>query len=119
MYFTQCCLCVVQVVTSIEAAQAAAMQAEGQGRAKYNFTAQSSVELSLRKVSSLLGYFVLSWTALPICVDPDPDGVNIFVKFLDRSGTGVTAAVGLWENSAFSLWFDRLLCEISDLLVNV
>ncbi|XP_076458554.1 LOW QUALITY PROTEIN: uncharacterized protein LOC143292252 [Babylonia areolata] len=39
----------VEVVTSIEAAQAAAMQAEGQGRAKYNFTAQSSVELSLRK----------------------------------------------------------------------
>ena len=40
----------VEVMTSIEAARAAAMQAEGQGRAKYNFTAQSSVELSLRKV---------------------------------------------------------------------
>lgn len=39
----------VEVVTSIEAAQAAAMQAEGQARAKYSFTAQSSVELSLRK----------------------------------------------------------------------
>ncbi|KAK7111251.1 hypothetical protein V1264_010918 [Littorina saxatilis] len=39
----------VEVVTSIEAARAAAMQAEGQGRARYNFTAQSTVELSLRK----------------------------------------------------------------------
>ncbi|XP_050393870.1 uncharacterized protein LOC126811885 [Patella vulgata] len=39
----------VEVMTSIEAAQAAAVQAEGQGRVKYNFTAQSPVELSLRK----------------------------------------------------------------------
>ena len=44
----------VQVVTSIEAARAAAMQAEGQGRAKYTFTAQSSVELSIRKVNTLM-----------------------------------------------------------------
>ena len=42
----------MQVVTSIEAARAAAMQAEGQGRAKYTFTAQSSVELSIRKVNT-------------------------------------------------------------------
>ena len=44
----------MQVVTSIEAARAAAMQAEGQGRAKYTFTAQSSVELSIRKVNTLM-----------------------------------------------------------------
>ncbi|XP_067672537.1 sorbin and SH3 domain-containing protein 1-like isoform X5 [Haliotis asinina] len=39
----------VEVMTSIEAAKMAAMQAEGQGQAKYNFTAHTSVELSLRK----------------------------------------------------------------------
>ncbi|CAL1546145.1 unnamed protein product [Lymnaea stagnalis] len=39
----------VEVMTSIEAARLAAMDAEGQGRARYNFTGQSSVELSLRK----------------------------------------------------------------------
>lgn len=39
----------VEVITSIEAAHAAAQQAEGQARAKYNFNAQTTVELSLRK----------------------------------------------------------------------
>ncbi|XP_036359279.1 sorbin and SH3 domain-containing protein 1 isoform X12 [Octopus sinensis] len=39
----------VEVLTSIEAANAAALQAEGQARAKYNFVAQTSVELSLKK----------------------------------------------------------------------
>jgi hypothetical protein len=47
-----------QVITSIEAAKAAAMQAEGQGRAKYNFTAQSNVELSIRKV--ILNFFLMT-----------------------------------------------------------
>ncbi|RUS80408.1 hypothetical protein EGW08_011820 [Elysia chlorotica] len=39
----------VEVVTSIEAAQSAAMDAEGQAKAKFNFTGQSAVELSLKK----------------------------------------------------------------------
>ncbi|CAE1256924.1 SORBS1 [Acanthosepion pharaonis] len=39
----------VEVLTTIEAARAAALQAEGQARAKYNFVAQTSVELTLRK----------------------------------------------------------------------
>ncbi|KAH9502336.1 hypothetical protein Btru_073485 [Bulinus truncatus] len=39
----------VEVLTSIEAARMAALDAEGQGRAKYNFTGQSTIELSLRK----------------------------------------------------------------------
>ncbi|KAL3877382.1 hypothetical protein ACJMK2_035100 [Sinanodonta woodiana] len=39
----------IEVLTSIEAAQSAARQAEGQARAKYNFNAQTSVELSLKK----------------------------------------------------------------------
>ncbi|XP_055877350.1 uncharacterized protein LOC106077152 isoform X7 [Biomphalaria glabrata] len=39
----------VEVLTSIEAAHMAALDAEGQARARYNFTGQSSVELSLRK----------------------------------------------------------------------
>ncbi|XP_012936388.1 uncharacterized protein LOC101862791 [Aplysia californica] len=39
----------VEVLTSIEAARTAALDAEGQARAKYNFTGQSTVELSLRK----------------------------------------------------------------------
>ncbi|XP_048256892.1 serine/arginine repetitive matrix protein 2-like isoform X8 [Haliotis rufescens] len=39
----------VEVMTSIEAAKMAAMQAEGQGQTRYNFTAHTSVELSLRK----------------------------------------------------------------------
>ncbi|KAK3610685.1 hypothetical protein CHS0354_028076 [Potamilus streckersoni] len=39
----------IEVITSIEAAQSAARQAEGQARAKYNFNAQTSVELSLKK----------------------------------------------------------------------
>lgn len=40
----------VEVLTSIEEANNAAQQSEGLARAKYNFTAQTSVELSLRKV---------------------------------------------------------------------
>uniref|UniRef100_A0A0B7A9T0 Sorbin and SH3 domain-containing protein 1 n=1 Tax=Arion vulgaris TaxID=1028688 RepID=A0A0B7A9T0_9EUPU len=40
----------VEVLTSIEAARVAAMDAEGQARAKFNFTGQSTVELSLRKL---------------------------------------------------------------------
>ena len=40
----------VEVLTSIEEAQSAAMQSEGQARAKYNFNSQTSVELPLRKV---------------------------------------------------------------------
>ncbi|GFR98946.1 sorbin and SH3 domain-containing protein 1 [Elysia marginata] len=39
----------VEVLTSIEAARSAAMDAEGQAKAKYNFAGQSSVELSLKK----------------------------------------------------------------------
>ncbi|KAK3089502.1 hypothetical protein FSP39_004125 [Pinctada imbricata] len=39
----------IEVITSIEAAQEAALQSEGQARAKYNFTGQTNVELSLRK----------------------------------------------------------------------
>ncbi|XP_064615603.1 sorbin and SH3 domain-containing protein 1-like [Liolophura sinensis] len=39
----------VEIVTSIEAAKAAALQSEGQAKAKYNFTAQTPVEMSLRK----------------------------------------------------------------------
>ncbi|GFO23499.1 sorbin and sh3 domain-containing protein 1 [Plakobranchus ocellatus] len=39
----------VEVLTSIEAARSAAMDAEGQAKAKYNFTGQSTVELSLKK----------------------------------------------------------------------
>ncbi|CAG5130025.1 unnamed protein product, partial [Candidula unifasciata] len=39
----------VEVLTSIEAARVAALDAEGQARAKFNFTGQSTVELSLRK----------------------------------------------------------------------
>ncbi len=38
-------------MTSIEAAKMAAMQSEGQAQAKYSFTAHTSVELSLRKVT--------------------------------------------------------------------
>ncbi|XP_033746573.1 uncharacterized protein LOC117331777 isoform X4 [Pecten maximus] len=39
----------VEVVTSIEAAQAAAQQSEGQAIAKFNFSGQTNVELSIRK----------------------------------------------------------------------
>jgi len=45
----------VEVLTSIEEAQNAAQQSEGLARAKYNFTSQTSVELSLRKVG---GFFI-------------------------------------------------------------
>ena len=38
------------------------MQAEGQGRAKYTFNAQSSVELSLRKVDNVES----QWSAYPV-----------------------------------------------------
>lgn len=53
----------VEVMTSIEAAKMAAMQAEGQGQTRYNFTAHTSVELSLRKVQPSLFYFsiILIW----------------------------------------------------------
>lgn len=44
----------VEVLTSIEEAVSAAQQSEGQARAKYNFNAQTSVELSIRKVSNML-----------------------------------------------------------------
>ncbi|XP_063444228.1 uncharacterized protein LOC134724854 isoform X6 [Mytilus trossulus] len=39
----------VEVLTSIEEAHTAAQQAEGQARVRYNFTAQTGVELTLRK----------------------------------------------------------------------
>ncbi|XP_052767670.1 sorbin and SH3 domain-containing protein 1-like isoform X23 [Mya arenaria] len=39
----------VEILTSIEEAQNAAQQSEGLARAKYSFTSQTSVELSLRK----------------------------------------------------------------------
>nr|XP_034313651.1 uncharacterized protein LOC105332198 isoform X42 [Crassostrea gigas] len=39
----------VEVITSIEQAQEAARQSEGQARARYNFNGQTNVELSLRK----------------------------------------------------------------------
>ncbi|XP_056019304.1 uncharacterized protein LOC125671809 isoform X38 [Ostrea edulis] len=39
----------VEVLTSIEQAQEAARQAEGQARARFNFNGQTNVELSLRK----------------------------------------------------------------------
>ncbi|XP_052235401.1 uncharacterized protein LOC127847484 isoform X19 [Dreissena polymorpha] len=39
----------VEILTSIEEANSAAQQSEGLARAKYNFTAQTSVELSMRK----------------------------------------------------------------------
>ncbi|XP_060066917.1 uncharacterized protein LOC132547177 isoform X3 [Ylistrum balloti] len=39
----------VEVLTSIEAAQAAAQQSEGQAVAKFNFSGQTNVELSIRK----------------------------------------------------------------------
>lgn len=39
----------VEVLTSIEAAQAAAQQSEGQAIAKFNFSGQTNVELSIRK----------------------------------------------------------------------
>ena len=42
----------VEVVTSIEEAQHAALQSQGQAKARYNFNAQTSVELPLRKVSA-------------------------------------------------------------------
>lgn len=43
----------VEVLTSIEEAQSAAMQSEGQARAKYSFNSQTTVELPLRKVGLL------------------------------------------------------------------
>ncbi|XP_078318311.1 uncharacterized protein LOC111118302 isoform X29 [Crassostrea virginica] len=39
----------VEVITSIEQAQEAARQSEGQARARFNFNGQTNVELSLRK----------------------------------------------------------------------
>ena len=48
-----------QVLTSIEAAQSAALDAEGQAKAKYNFTGQSAVELSLKKVSLTSKFFTI------------------------------------------------------------
>ncbi len=44
-------MCLLQVITSIDTARLAALQKEGIGRAKYNFNAQTSVELPLRKVT--------------------------------------------------------------------
>ena len=44
----------VQVITSLDEAQSMAADGEGLGRALYNFAAQTSLELSLRKVVFVL-----------------------------------------------------------------
>ena len=46
-------VCIVQVTTSLDEARSAAHQREGNAIAKYNFKAQSPIELSLRVVSSM------------------------------------------------------------------
>ena len=45
--------CHVQVLTSLDEARTAAHQREGSAIAKYNFKAQSPIELSLRVVSCM------------------------------------------------------------------
>ena len=52
----------VQVLTSLEEAQATASEREGEARAKYNFNAQTGLELTLSKVRALT--FVRDVTAL-------------------------------------------------------
>lgn len=57
------------MITSIEQAQEAARQSEGQARARYNFNGQTNVELSLRKV--------FNWHPLLFC--------NLFQRCLLKS----------------------------------